>query len=78
MTDAMEASGQDLDRALRCGLLRRWGPSPGQLAALPWWRRTVCLLLPRRHRWRVHPLAPLIRDFERRLSTSAATERGQG
>ena len=78
MTDVGEAWGQDLDLALACGLMRRWGPGPAQLVALPWWRRTVCRLLPRRHRWRVHPLAPLIRDFERRLSTSAATGRGQG
>ena len=78
MTDFREASGEDLDLALTCGLLRRWGPSPAQLAALPWWRRTVCRLLPRRQRWRVHPLAQPIREFERRLSISAATGREQG
>ena len=78
MTDVRETSGEDLDLALTCGLLRRWGPTPAQLAALPWWRRTVCQLLPRRHQWRVHPLAPAIRDFERRVSISAGAGRGQG
>ena len=78
MTDVGEASEEDLDLALTCGLLRRWGPSPAQLAALPWWRRTVCRLLPRRQRLRVHPLAPHIGEFERRLSISAAAGRGQG
>ena len=77
MTDVGEASGEDLDLALTCGLLRRWGPSPAQLAALPWSRRTACRLLPRRQRWRVHPLAQSIREFERRLSISAAAGRGQ-
>lgn len=78
MTDLKEATGDNLDLALTCGLLRRWGPSPAQLAALPWWRRTVCRLLPRRHRWRVHPLAQTIRELERRLSISAAAGREQG
>ena len=78
MTGVREASGEDLDLALACGLMRRWGPSPAQLVALPWWRRTACRLLPRRQRWRVHPLAPQIRDFERRLSISAGDGRGQG
>ena len=78
MTHAEEDSWADLDLALVCGLMRRWGPTPAQLAALPWWRRTVCRLLPRRQRWRVHPLAPQIRDFERRLSVSAGAGRGQG
>ena len=77
MTDVWESSREDLDLALTCGLMRRWGPSPTQLAALPWWRRAVCRLLPRRHRWRVHPLAPTIRDFERRVSISARGGRGQ-
>ena len=77
MTHVGETAGEDLDLALVCGLLRRWGPSPAQLAALPWWRRTVCQLLPRRHRWRVHPLAPAIRDFERHLSISAEAGRGE-
>ena len=78
MTDVGETAGEDLDLALTCGLLRRWGPSPAQLAALPWWRRTVCQLLPRRQRWRVHPLAPQVRDFERCLGISATAGRGQG
>ena len=78
MTHVGETAGEDLDLALVCGLLRRWGPSPAQLAALPWWRRTVCRLLPRRQRWRIHPLAPTIRDFERRLGISATAGRGQG
>ena len=77
MTGVVEASGEDLDLALVCGLLRRWGPTPAQLAALPWWRRTACRLLPRRQRWRLYPLASQIREFERRLSVSAAAGRGQ-
>ena len=77
MTDVGATSREDLDLALACGLLRRWGPSPAQLAALPWWHRTVCRLLPRSQRWRVHPLAPQIRDFERRVSISAGAVRGQ-
>lgn len=77
MTDVGETSGEDLDSALTCGLLRRWGPSPAQLAALPWWRRTACRVLPRSQRWRVHLLAPAIRDFERRVSISASAGRGQ-
>ena len=68
MTDLQEATVEEMNLALECGLMRRWGPSPAQLAELPWWRRTVCQLLPRRHRWRVHPLAPAIRDFEDRLA----------
>ena len=68
MTEAKEATEEEMNFALVCGFLRRWGPSPAQLAALPWWRRTVCRLLPRSQRWRVHPLAPAIRDFEDRLS----------
>lgn len=78
MTDVRETSGDDLDLALTCGLLRRWGPSPAQLTALSRWRQTVCRLLPRSQRWRVHPLAPMIRDFDRRGGISAAAGRGQG
>ena len=78
MTGVRETSRNDLDLALTCGLLRRWGPSPAQLATLPWWRRTACRILPRSQRWRVHPLAPAIRDLERRLSISAGVGRGQG
>lgn len=77
MSELKRAPVDELNLALACGLMRRWGPSPAQLAALPWWRRTVCRLLPSRHRWRLHPLAPLIRDFDRRSSISAATGRGQ-
>ena len=68
MTDIKEASMDELNLALVCGLMRRWGPSPAQLASLPWWRRTACRVLPRSQRWRVHPLAPAIRGFEDRLS----------
>ena len=68
MTDLNEGTEGDIDLALVCGLMRRWGPSPAQLAALSWWRRTACRVLPRSQRWRVHPLAPVIRDFEDRLS----------
>ena len=68
MTHAEEDSWEDLDLALACGLMRRWGPSPAQLAALPWWRRTACRVLPRSQRWRAHPLAPAIRDFEDHLA----------
>ena len=72
MTGIGETSGEGLDLALACGLLRRWGPTPAQLAALPWWRRTVCRLLPRRQRWRVHPMAPLIRDRDIRSARTAS------
>ncbi len=75
MSELKEATQEELNLALVCGLLRRWGPSPAQLAELPWRRRAVCRLLPRRSRWRVHPLAPMIRAFERRLDTRAATPR---
>ena len=68
MTELKEATQQELDLALVCGLMRRWGPSPTQMAELPWWRRTACRVLPRSQRWRVHPLAPTIRDFEDRLA----------
>ena len=68
MTDIKEASMDELNLALVCGLMRRWGPSPAQLAALPWWRRTACRVLPGSQRWRVHPLAPVIRAFEDRLA----------
>ena len=68
MTHVEEDSWADLDLALACGLMRRWGPSPAQKSALPWWRRNACRVLPRSQRWRLHPLAPAIRDFEDRLS----------
>lgn len=77
MTHVEEDSWEDLNLAVACGLMRRWGPSPTQMVALPWWRRMVCRLLSSRHRWRIHPLAPMIRGFDRRSSTSAATGRGQ-
>ena len=78
MTDLKEAPEEEMNLALACGLMRRWGPTPAQMAELPWWRRTACRFLPRSQRWRVHPLAPAIRDFERRVSISAGAGRGQG
>ena len=71
MTGTAEDSWEELNLAAICGLLRRFGPSPSQLAGLPWWRRTACRLLPRQHRWRAHPLAPHIRNFENCISSSS-------
>lgn len=59
-----QESWEDLNEALVCGLLVRFGPNDAQLAELPWWRRAACRLLPRRHRWRLHSLAPRIRQFD--------------
>ena len=78
MSELKRAPVDELNLALACGLMRRWGPSSAQLVALPWWRRAACRVLPRGHRWRVHPLAPQIREFDRRVNFSAATGRGQG
>ena len=77
MSELKIATDEEMNLAVACGLMRRWGPSPAQLAALPWWRRTVCRLLPRGHRWRLHSLAPHIRDFERQLTAPATAERGE-
>ena len=63
MTDSADHSWDELNFALTCGLMYRKGPSPSQLGALPWWRQVACRILPRKHRWRMHPLAPHIRHF---------------
>ena len=68
MSKLQEATDEELNLAIVCGLMRRWGPSTTQMAALPWWRRTACRVLPRSQRWRMHPLAPAIRGFEDRLA----------
>ena len=68
MTDLNEATQEEMNLALVCGLMRRWGPSSAQIAELSCWRRTACRVLPRSQRWRVHPLARTIRDFEDRLT----------
>ena len=78
MTDLNEATQEEMNLALVCGLMRRWGPSSAQIAELSCWRRAACRVLPRSQRWRVHPLAPTIRELERRLSISAAAGREQG
>jgi hypothetical protein len=51
--------------AVICGLTRRFGPYPQEVAAMPSWRRWAVRLLPRRHRWRLSYLAADIRRFER-------------
>ena len=58
-----EQAGFDL--AVICGLTRRFGPYPQEVAAMPAWRQWVVRLLPRRHRWRLSYLAKDIRHFER-------------
>jgi hypothetical protein len=55
----------EFDLAVICGLTRRLGPYPQEVAAMPAWRRWVVRLLPRRHRWRLSYLAADIRRFER-------------
>ena len=58
-----QESWEDLNEALVCGLLFRFGLNDAQLAELPRWRRAACRLLPRQHRWLLHPLAARIREF---------------
>ena len=66
-----EEEQTEFDLAVICGLTRRFGPYPQEVAALPVWRRCAVRLLPRRHRWRLSYLAPDIRRFERdRLARS--------
>ena len=62
-----QGSWEALNQAAVCGLMFRFGPTEAQLTELPWWRRITCRLLPRHQRWRLHPLAPQIREFNRAL-----------
>jgi hypothetical protein len=88
--DALALSEEEraaFDLAVICGLTRRFGPYPQEVAAMPTWRRWGVRLLPRRHRWRLSYLAADIRRFGRdrlQLSgchtpgvTSESTSRGE-
>ena len=67
-----EEEQAEFDLAVSCGLTRRFGPYPQEVAAMPTWRRWAVQLLPRRHRWLLSYLASDIRRFERdRLERSA-------
>lgn len=59
-----------LDRALACGLTKRFGPSSVEVAAMPVWRRVLVGCLPASHKWRLSSLAPKIRAFEKSLERS--------
>ena len=60
-----EEEQAEFDLAVICGLTRRNGPYPQEVAAMPAWRRWSVRLLPRFHRWRLSYLAADIRRFER-------------
>jgi len=60
-----EEEQAELDLAVICGLTRRFGPYPQDVAVMPTWRRRAMRMLPRRHRWRLSYLAPDIRRFEK-------------
>ena len=60
-----EEEQAEFDLAVICGLTRRFGPYPQEVAAMPASRRWAMRLLPRRHRWRLSYLAADIRRFER-------------
>ena len=60
-----EEEQAEFDLAVICGLTRRFGPYPQEIAAMPAWRRWSVRLLPRRHRWRLSYLAADIRRLER-------------
>jgi hypothetical protein len=59
-----EEERAELDLAVTCGLTRRFGPCPQEVAVMPAWRRWSVRLLPRRHRWRLSYLAADVRRFE--------------
>ena len=66
--EALELSEGDrpaFELAVFCGLTRRFGPYPQEVASMPSWRRWAVRLLPRRHRWRLSYLAGDIYRFER-------------
>ena len=63
--DLSEQERAEFDFAVICGLTRRFGPYPQEVAAMPAWRQWGVRLLPRRHRWRMSYLATDIRRFER-------------
>jgi len=60
--------GNDFDLAVKCGLVRRFGPSADETAAMKPWRRALVTALPRRHRWRLSSLASQIRKFDQDLA----------
>jgi hypothetical protein len=66
--DLSEQERAEFDFAVICGLTRRFGPYPQEVAAMPAWRQWGVRLLPRRHRWRLSYLATDIRHFERASS----------
>ena len=63
--DLSEQERAEFDFAVICGLTRRFGPYPQEVAAMPAWRQLGVRLLPRRQRWRLSYLAADIRRFER-------------
>ena len=63
--DLSEQERAEFDFAVICGLTRRFGPYPQEVAAMPAWRQWGVRLLPRRQRWRLSYLAADIRRFER-------------
>lgn len=63
--DLSEQERAEFDFAVICGLTRRFGPYPQEVAAMPAWRQWGVRLLPHRHRWRLSYLAADIRCFER-------------
>ena len=72
-----EEDQAEFDLAVICGLTRRYGPYPQEVAAMPSWRRWAVRVFPRRHRWRLSYLASDIRRFERdRLARSGCQTPG--
>ena len=72
MTPAPGSSWEDVQLAGRCALIYRFGLTRQDLAELPRWRRALGHLLPRRHRWRIHPLAGRIRDYNRGIPPASS------
>lgn len=58
------------DRAVACGLTKRFGPSEVEVRAMSVSRRLVVACLPRNQRWRLSALAEEIRSFERGVGGS--------
>ena len=60
MTDAEYEAAMKLAAVI--GLARRFGPTPEELAELPWWKRLAARLTPQDRKWKFSPFAQAIRD----------------
>lgn len=65
MTDESSYGSRDHQQelAIRAGLLLRLGPTDREIQDWPRWKQHVVRVLPRSQRWRLSPMAPVVKYY---------------